>query len=313
MIDFSKREGEQRRLDEPVGVNADLAERETLEPRAATFGFLVVDEKINVTLIETRPHNEEVARDFYDDAKRKALELEEMFWRTQFDEKIRAHTRQLVARLGVSYADMRLGQLIPLLRSLESDVRAYDRDEGRNQLGASHLSQVLDLTSTVRDLCSIFPVLREIECEAASLNVPPQQISAIRGHIHAVVEILKISEGLTGKTRLWMSESAANIRNQRGSSEEAKESAYFLIDFAEFIRTALRHSKNTELAVRGETAENSGASGDGATVGRIGALLETLGGEIAALGKICPVFAGLSKLIENTGKVAPGSTTRDLI
>ena len=107
----------------PRAVNAEIArliaEHEALKPRPAALRFPIVDGKIDAAPLDARPLHEETARDFYDEAKRKALELEAQFSRAQFDGNVRAHVGQLLRRLGASYADARPGQLISLLRSLD--------------------------------------------------------------------------------------------------------------------------------------------------------------------------------------------------
>jgi hypothetical protein len=304
-----------------------LIERsQSLQQRPAAFQFQVIDDKIDALPDDARPIDPETARDFYDEAKRKGRDLKDRLQRTQADESIRAHVDLLLTRLGNSYADMRLGLMISVLRSLESDARAYDGEEGRKELSAAHLSNVIDLAESVRDLCAIFPRSREIEAEAVSLALPMQRMSEIREAIGSVVAKVNASDGATDGGRAAINASAADLAHQRGLAEETKQSAYFLVDFANFARAGVKHLKATGHAVGGEIAglgsdswravrrgapkgieRGAAQAGKALVIGGVAALMHWLGSDIAALGTMVAPYLPLHEMLEKMTGAAPGA------
>jgi hypothetical protein len=294
-----------------------IAELQGLQQRPAAFQFHVVDDKIDALPEDARPIDAETARDFYDEAKRKGQDLGDRLQRAQADENIRAHVDLLLARLGSSYAEMRPGLMISVLRSLESDVRAYDSEEGRKELAAAHLSSIFNLTESVRDLCAIFPRSREIEAEAVSLGLPMQRLPEIRETIDLVVAKVNHSDGATEGGREAVNASAAGLAHQRGLAEEAKQSAYFLVDFANFTRAGIRHLKASGRAVGGEIAglgadswrairrgapkgveRGAAQAGKALVVGGVAVLMHWLGSDIAALGAMVGPYLPLHEMLE---------------
>jgi hypothetical protein len=312
----------------PAVVNAEIkrliAEHQSLQQRPAAFQFRVVDDKIDALPEDARPIDARDAHDLYDEAKRKARDLKDRLQRAQADVDLRAHVDLLLTRLGESYAAMRLGFMLSALRSLQSDVRAYDSEEGRKELSAALLSSILDLAEGVRDLCAMFPRSREIEAEAVSLDLPLERMSEIRSTIDDVVAKVSHSDGVTEDGREAINASAADLAHQRSLADEAKQSAYFLVDFANFLRAGLKHLK-TAGAVFGR--ELGGLSADswravrrgapkgielGAAqatralfVGGVGTLMHGLGGDIAALGSMVAAYAPLHEILEGMSGPPP--------
>jgi hypothetical protein len=314
--------------DGPAVVNAEIkrliAEHQSLQQRPAAFQFRVVDDKIDALPEDARPIDAETARDFYDEAKRKGQDLGDRLQCAQADENIRAHVDLLLARLGSSYAEMRPGLMISVLRSLESDVRAYDSEEGRKELAAAHLSSIFNLTESVRDLCAIFPRSREIEAEAVSLGLPMQRLPEIRVAIDSVVAKVNHSDGATEGGREAINASAADLAHQRGLAEEAKQSAYFLVDFANFTRAGVKYLKATGRAVGGEIAgvgadswrafrrgapkgveRGAAQAGKALVVGGVAVLMHWLGSDIAALGAMVGPYLPLHEMLEKMTAAAP--------
>jgi hypothetical protein len=318
----------------PYDVNAEIrrliAEHQGLQQRPAAFQFRVVDDKIDALPEDARPIDAETARDFYDEAKRKGQDLRERLQRAQADENIRAHVDLLLARLGSSYADLRPGLMISVLRSLESDVRAYDSEEGRKELSAAHLSSIFTLADSVRDLCAIFPRSREIEAEAVSLDLPMRRLPEIRETIDSVVAKVNRSDGATEGGREAINASAADLAHQRGLAEEAKQSAYFLVDFANFTRAGVKYLKATGRAVGGEIAglgadswralrrgapkgveRGAAQAGKALVVGGVAVLMHWLGSDIAALGAMVGPYLPLHEILEKMTGAAPDAPAPD--
>ena len=308
-----------------------LIERsQSLQQRPAAFQFQVVGDKIDALPDDARPIDAETARDFYDEAKRKGHDLRDRLQRTQADENIRAHVDLLLTRLGLSYSDMRPGLMLSALRSLESDVRAYDGEEGRRELSAAHLSTVIDVADSVRDLCAIFPRSREIEAEAVSLALPMQRMPEIRDAIGSVVAKVNASDGASESGRAAINASAPDLAHQRTLAEEAKQSAYFLVDFANFARAGVKHLKATGRTVGGEIAglgvdgwrairrgapkgieRGAALAGKALVVVGVAALMHWLGSDIAALGTMVAPYLPLHEMLEKMTGAAPSAPTQE--
>ena len=314
----------------PAVVNAEIkrliAEHQSLQQRPAAFQFRVVDDKIDSLPDDARPIDPETARDFYDEAKCKGREVAERLQRVQADENIRAHVDLLLSRLGASYADMRPGLMISALRSLESDVRAYDSEEGHKELSAAHLSSIFNLADSVRDLCAIFPRSREIEAEAVSLDLPMRRLPEIRETIDLVLAKVNHSDGATEGGREAVNASAAGLGHQRDLAEEAKQSAYFLVDFANFARAGVKYLKVTGRAVGGEIAglgadswrairrgapkgveRGAAQAGKALVVGGVAVLMHWLGSDIAALGAMVGPYLPLHEMLEKMTGAGAGA------
>jgi hypothetical protein len=308
----------------PVDVEEPPQPEPSLQQRPAAFQFRVVDDKIDASPEDARPIDAQGARDLYDEAKRKARHLEHRLQRAQADVDLRAHVDLLLTRLGESYPEMRPGLMLSVLRSLESDVRAYDSEEGRKELSAALLSSILDLAESVRDLCAMFPRSREIEAEAVSLGLPLQRMPEILWTIDEVVAKVSHSDGVTEDGREAINASAADLAHQRGLADEAKQSAYFLVDFANFTRAGLKHLKTAGAVfgreLGGFSADNWRAVRRGAPkgiergaaqvsrgliVGGVGVLMHVLGSDITALASMVAAYAPLHEILESMSGPPP--------
>jgi hypothetical protein len=207
-------------------------------------------------------------------------------------------------------------------------VRAYDGEEGRKELSAAHLSNIVDLAESVRDLCAIFPRSREIEAEAVSLGLPMQRMPEIRNAIGSVVAKVNGSDGATEGGRAAINASAADLAHQRSLAEEAKQSAYFLVDFANFARAGIKHLKAAGRAVGGEMAglgadswravrrgapkgieRGAAQAGKALVVGGVAVLMHWLGSDIAALGTMVGPYLPLHEMLEKMTGAATSAPT----
>ena len=301
-----------------------IAEHQSLQQRPAAFQFRVIDDQIDALPDDARPIDARDARDLYEEAKRKGNVVKDRLQRAQADVDLRAHVDLVLTRLGESYPEMRPGLMLSVLRSLESDVRAYDSEEGRKELSAALLSNILDLAESVRDLCAIFPRSREIEAEAVSLGLPMEQMPEIRSAIETVIEKVNASDGTTESGREAINASATDLAHQRNLADEAKQSAYFLVDFANFTRAGLKHLKTTgmvighELTGLGEDSwravrrgapkgieRGAAQAGKAVIVGGVAVLMHVLGGDIAALASMVGAYVPLHEILDRMSGSPP--------
>ncbi len=152
-------------------------EKDLLKQKAAPFAFRVVNGKIDVAPEDAVAIDEQVARDFHAEAKRKAAELKERLARAQADKRLQDSLARLEQILGESIEDIRPGLILSALRSLESDHRAYDTEEGRKEHAPDLLAMLDDLAGSVRDLASVYPKTREIIANQFALDLEERPAS----------------------------------------------------------------------------------------------------------------------------------------
>ncbi len=152
-------------------------ENELLKQKAAPFAFRVVNGKIDVAPEDAVAIDEQVARDFHAEAKRKAAELKERLARAQADKRLQDSLARLDDYLGQNVEDIRPGLILSALRSLESDHRAYDTEEGRKEHAPELLAMLDDLAGTVRDLAAAYPKTREIIANQFALDLEEKPAS----------------------------------------------------------------------------------------------------------------------------------------
>jgi hypothetical protein len=152
-------------------------EKELLKQKAAPFAFRVVNGKIDVAPEDAVSIDEQVARDFHVEAKRKAAELKERLARAQADKRLQDSLARLEDYLGQNVEDIRPGLILSALRSLESDHRAYDTEEGRKEHAPELLAMLDDLAGTVRDLAAAYPKTREIIANQLALDLEEKPAS----------------------------------------------------------------------------------------------------------------------------------------
>jgi hypothetical protein len=152
-------------------------ENELLKQKAAPFAFRVVNGKIDVAPEDAVSIDEQVARDFHAEARRKAAELKERLARAQADKRLQDSLARLEQYLGQNVEDIRPGLILSALRSLESDHRAYDTEEGRKEHAPELLAMLDDLAGSVRDLAAAYPKTREIIANQFALDLEEKPAS----------------------------------------------------------------------------------------------------------------------------------------
>jgi hypothetical protein len=126
-------------------------------------------------------------------------------------------------------------------------------------------------------------------------------------------------------------EESADLAHQRNLADEAKQSAYFLVDFANFTRAGLKHLKTTGTVIGHELtglgaeswyAVRRGApkgiergaaqAGKALVVGGVAALMHTLGSDLAALGSMVAAYAPLHEIFERISGSPPEAPTPNM-
>jgi hypothetical protein len=305
-------------------------ETELLKQKAAPFAFRVVNGKIDVAPEDAVSIDEQVARDFHAEAKRKAAELKERLARAQADRRLQESLARLEQFLGQNVEDIRPGLILSALRSLESDHRAYDTEEGRKEHAPDLLAMLDDLAGSVRDLAAAYPKTREIIANQFALDLEErpaslEKLEATSDKLAAAAE--KHPEVVAPAAAKALREPGKAISQSRTLKDRAGQLALRLLSDANFLRAiaSLRDvvqdslqeiGKQVPKAVGGATKTVvfggivlSGALGFGALVGHDGlALIKEVAGVVkelrGALDKPGSEFDKLSKKIEKLEEVA---------
>jgi hypothetical protein len=101
----------------------------------------------------------------------KRRELRERLVRVQVDTRLQRTVGLLDDRLTPPIESIRVGLVLSSLRSLESDARAYDSEEGRKEHAPDLIAALDDLAGTVRDFASQFPRSHEILANQIALEL----------------------------------------------------------------------------------------------------------------------------------------------
>ena len=159
----------------PAAANAWIKARlpqpkeDDLAQRPALFSFRLADGRIAVAPHSATPEHRAFTQTLLDESRRKAAETRERLERAQADARLQRTLARLDARLAPPLGDVNAGLVWSSLRSLESDVRAYDSEEGRKEHAPDLIAELDDLAATVRDFVSQFPQLRDIVANVMAL------------------------------------------------------------------------------------------------------------------------------------------------
>ena len=214
-------------------------ENELLEQKAAPFAFRIVNGKIDVAPEDAVSIDEQVARDFHAEARRKAAELKQRLARAQADKRLRDSLSRLEQYLGENVEDIRPGLILSALRSLESDHRAYDTEEGRKEHAPDLLAMLDDLAGTVRDLAATYPKTREIIANQFALDLEerPASLERLEAASDKLAEAAeKHPEVVAPAAAKALREPAIAISESRTLKDRAGQLALRLLSNANFLR-----------------------------------------------------------------------------
>ena len=216
---------------------------DVLKQQAGPFSFRVVDGRIVVAPEDAEPVDDEVVRDFYNEAKRKAAELKARLQRAQADAILLNDLARLERYLGESPADLRPGLLLSILRSLESDHRAYDTEEGRKEHSPDLLAMLGDVAGSVRDLAYAFPKTREIIANqiATELVEERKNLDEIGAANDKLAEVAEQHPMVSGpEVADALREPKEGVSNARSLNDKAGQTALRLLTAANFGRVVAK-------------------------------------------------------------------------
>jgi len=311
----------------------DLKEGDSLKQQSALYTFRLADGRIAVAPEEAKPEDREGTRDFLDESRRKAAELRERLARAQADARLQRTIALLDERLAPPIGAIRVGLILSSLRSLESDVRAYDTEEGRKEHAPDLIAGLDDLAGTVRDFASQFPRSREIVANQAALALvegPRALDAAIQASESLAVAAETHPELVDHAAPEALREPKELAEGARTTADRAKQVALRLLTVANFGRivaqareTAVESWNEVRKQVpraAGKAAASAVLAGPalalGLWAGHSGlTLLLDAAGAIAAIngavGHPGGAFDRLLKTIERVAAKKPVAETRD--
>jgi hypothetical protein len=274
-------------------------EPESLKQQAALYTFRLSDGRIAVTPEDARPDDREATRDFLDESRRKAAELRERLVRVQADTRLQRTLALLDERLAPPIESIRIGLVLSSLRSLESDVRAYDTEEGRREHAVDLVAGLDDLAGTVRDFASQFPRSREIVANQVALELveDPQALdAALRACESLAVAAESHQELIDHYTPEALREPKEAAESARTTADRAKQVGLRLLTAANFGRMV---AQTREIAVESwDEARKQIPKAVGKAATNV-----VLAGPALALG-LWAGHGGLTLLLEAAGAIA---------
>jgi hypothetical protein len=217
----------------------DSKDGDGLEQQAALYTFRLADGRIGVAPEGVKPENPEATRDFLDESRRKAAELRERLARAQADARLQRTMALLDERLAPPMESIRVGLLLSSLQSVESDVRAYDTEEGRKEHAADLIAALDDLAGTVRDFASQFPRSREILANQIALELieePGALDAAIQASESVADDAASHPELVEGSAPEALREPKESAESARTTADRAKHVGLRLLTVANFGR-----------------------------------------------------------------------------
>jgi hypothetical protein len=304
-----------------------------LKQQAALYTFRLSDGRIAVAPEEARPDDREATGDFLGESQRKAGELRERLVRVQADTRLQRTLALLDERLAPPIESIRIGLVLSSLRSLESDARAYDTEEGRKEHAVDLISALGDLAGTVRDFASQFPRSRDIVANQIALELveePRALDAALQASESLAVAAESHLELIDRDTPEALREPKESAEGARTTADRAKHVGLRLLTAANFGRIV---AQTREMAVEswrdvrkqvpkaaGKAAANALVAGPalafGLWAGHDGlTMLLDAAGAIAAIngavGHPGGAFDRLLKTIERVAAKKPAAETQD--
>jgi hypothetical protein len=167
----------------------------------------------------------------------------------QVDVRLQRTLVLLDERLSPPIESIRPGLVLSSLRALESDVRAYDTEEGRKEHAPDLIAALDDLSGTVRDFVSQFPRTREIVANQIALELveEPQALeAAIRASEDLAAAAASHPELVDSRAPDSLREPKESAEGVGTTADQAKLVGLRLLTTANFVRIV---AQARELAV----------------------------------------------------------------
>jgi tetratricopeptide (TPR) repeat protein len=238
--------------------------------RPATYRFGIREGKIDMLPGPEDIIADDVAKDIYEELVAKAHALCERLVNTNLQQGIRSSIERLLTCLGSDIGEVRAGRLLSISRSINAHRDEFNTERTRGELFPDTVIMMNDLSESLRDLLSVFPIVREIEAERLALEITadPGKIAAISRETAAIRQAASESDAVSVGAIDALTTNDAEIEAARDITLKADLWADKLLIVRNF----------TSAAIRG--AARSGRS----STQNIQSALETAGNEIRALG-----------------------------
>ena len=208
---------------------------------AAAFRFVSDKGPIDVVPFRSPVDEKAFAETTLLEARSKIAQLIETMMRSNSDGKALLSAQSIAALLDVEVSEVNAALLRSKTRTLEAIGIAYAASGSEMEIFAGAVAEILDATGTLKDLQTCYPALRNVEKNAAKLE--------IAGHEKAVEqEVLKLGEQaqtLNDQTKEVLTDNTVEALNAHNSdianapTEEVK---------SEFLASAFLVAKNFAIA-----------------------------------------------------------------
>jgi hypothetical protein len=301
----------------------ETVEEDGLKQQAALYAFRLSDERIVVAPEDAKPEDREATRDFLDESRRKSAELRERLIRVQADTRLQRTMALLDDRLAPPMEAIRIGLVLSSIRSLESDVRAFDTEEGRREHAVDLIAALDDLAVTVRDFASQFPRSREILANQIALELveePRALGAAVQASENLAIAAESHPELIDRDAPVALREPKEAAEDARTAADRAKQVGLRLLTAANFARivTQVRETavESWDEMVRqvpraaGKAVANVVIAGPGLAFGLwaghsgLALLLDTAGAIAAINGAVGHPGGAFDRILKTIEKVA---------
>jgi hypothetical protein len=308
----------------------EAVEEDSLKQQAALYAFRLSDERIVVAPEDAKPEDREATRDFLDESRRKSAELRERLIRVQADTRLQRTMALLDDRLAPPMEAIRIGLVLSSIRSLESDVRAFDTEEGRREHAVDLIAALDDLAVTVRDFASQFPRSREILANQIALELveePRALDAAVQASENLAIAAESHPELIDRDAPVALREPKEAAEGARATADRAKQVGLRLLTAANFARivTQVRETAveswdemlNQVPRAAGKAVANVVIAGPGLAFGLwaghsgLALLLDTAGAIAAINGAIGHPGGAFDRILKTIEKVAAKKPVAD--
>lgn len=249
--------------------NDDAEDSRGFEQKPAAHRFENIDGRIEASWQSGDPFDREVASDIHRGLQQKATALLKRLQKTNAPTRPRETIEHLLKTLGDDVDDVRPGDLLMRLRSVQADVTSYDTAEARKELFPDAISQIQDVWLSLDDFVSLYPSITKMNAAALALKIQGRDINRVREFL-ADIRNQSLNSDAVGSSTKGALEYAETEIEQAGETaattldddvraraieREAELVALQAIDYRNYVSAALKPFSNAGKWAMGEASD----------------------------------------------------------
>ncbi|HEY1936213.1 MAG TPA: DUF4062 domain-containing protein [Acetobacteraceae bacterium] len=218
--------------------------------RPASHRFGIREGRVDALPEPLETIDDDVARDLYEELSTKARAALIRLKDTNSHISVVSTIQRLLGELGTAIEDVRPGRLLSLSRSVDSYRRAFSADEARRELLPDVIAMMNDLSQSLSDLLSLFPIVREIETDRVALTIVrnPQNIDAIEREVESIRASAASSAAVTERAVEALAVNDPEIASTRDINLKADLLADKILVVRNFASAAVHGAARSGLA-----------------------------------------------------------------